>query len=63
MIDRLCIFLMLNVMSCIVLSSVITQGIPKDMHYGVRVHHAKAHVEGLVLKIEEISGVLAASDM
>lgn len=54
---------MLNVMSCIVLSSVITQGIPKDMHYGVRVHHAKAHVEGLVLKIEEISGVLAASDM
>ena len=54
--DRLSIILMLNVMSCIVMSSVITKGKLKDMHHGVRIHRTQAHVQSLTLKTDDISG-------
>lgn len=50
-----CITLMSSVWSCIVLSSVTARGKLKDMHHGLRIHHAQTHVQSLTLKTDESS--------
>ena len=56
LLDSLSIFLVLNVVSCMVLFSVITKGKLKGMHHGLCIHHVQTHVQSLTLKTDAVSG-------